>query len=51
MSTLHRLLDRPAGLIVASLVLAVVVGLMTSSLFGFGLFLFLPSAVTWLARR
>lgn len=51
MSTLNRFLDRPGGLFVASIVLALAVGLVTSSLLGFGVFLFLPSAVVWLARR
>jgi uncharacterized protein YqhQ len=51
MSTLQRFIDRPGALIAVSLVLAVVVGVLTSSLFGIGLFLVLPSAVAWFARR
>jgi hypothetical protein len=34
-----------------SLVLGVVVWVLTSSLLGIGLFLVLPSLVTWIARR
>jgi uncharacterized protein YqhQ len=49
--TLRRLLDRPGGLLAASLVLAVVVGLLTSSLLGFGVFLVVPSLVARLLRR
>ena len=48
---LRRLLDRPGGLLAVSIVLAVVVGLATSSLFGFGLFLIVPSVVARLFRR
>jgi hypothetical protein len=51
MSTFNRFIDRPGALIGVSLVLALVVGILTSSLFGIGLFLVLPSAVAWLARR
>ncbi|MEA2220159.1 MAG: hypothetical protein QOJ35_2785 [Solirubrobacteraceae bacterium] len=51
MSTFNRLLDRPAAVIAVSVVLALVVGVLTSSLFGIGLFLVLPSAVAWIARR
>ena len=51
MPTLRRLIDRPGGLIAASLVLALVVGLLTSSLLGFGLFLIVPSVVARLVRR
>jgi hypothetical protein len=51
MSALHRFLNRPGGLLAASILLALVVGLLTSSLLGFGLFLLVPSAVAWLARR
>ena len=51
MSAMHRFLARPGGLIATSIVLALVVGLVTSSLFGFGLFLVVPSAVAWMARR
>jgi hypothetical protein len=51
MSTFNRMLDRPGAVIVVSVVLALVVGLLTSSLFGIGLFLVLPSAVAWIARR
>jgi hypothetical protein len=51
MPALRRLLDRPGGLLAASLVLALVVGLLTSSLLGFGLFLFVPAVVTRLIRR
>ena len=50
-SFLHRILDRPGGLLAVSLVLAVVVGLVTSSLLGFGLFLVFPSLVARLLRR
>jgi uncharacterized protein YqhQ len=49
--SLQRLLDHPAGLLAASLVLAIVVGLLTSSLLGFGVFLILPSLVAQLLRR
>jgi uncharacterized protein YqhQ len=49
--SLHRLLDHPGGLLAASLVLAIVVGLLTSSLLGFGVFLILPSLVARLLRR
>lgn len=45
------ILDSPAVLWGASLGLAVLIGLVTSSLFGVGLFLILPSAVAWLVRR
>jgi high-affinity Fe2+/Pb2+ permease len=51
MSSVNQLLDRPGALIAVSIVLAVVVGLITSSLLGFGIFIFLPSLVMWLARR
>jgi type IV secretory pathway TrbD component len=51
MSPLNRLADRPGALIAVSVVLALVVGFLTSSLFGVGLFLVLPSVVAWLARR
>jgi uncharacterized protein YqhQ len=51
MQTLRRLLDRPGGLLAASVVLALAVGLLTSSLLGFGLFLIVPSAVARLVRR
>jgi uncharacterized protein YqhQ len=51
MPTRRRLIDRPGGLIAVSLVLALVVGLLTSSLLGFGLFLIVPSAVARLLRR
>jgi hypothetical protein len=51
MSTLNRFLDRPGALIGVSIVLAIVVGLLTSSLLGFGIFIFLPSVVMGLARR
>jgi hypothetical protein len=51
MSTFNRFIDRPGGLIAVSLVLAIVVGVLTSSLLGIGLFLVIPSAVAWLARR
>jgi uncharacterized protein YqhQ len=50
-SSLRRFLDRPGGLLAASLVLALVVGLLTSSLLGFGVFLLLPSLVARLLRR
>jgi uncharacterized protein YqhQ len=49
--TVRRFLDRPGGLLVASLALALVVGLLTSSLLGFGLFLVVPSLVARLMRR
>jgi hypothetical protein len=48
---LRRLLDRRGGLLAVSIVLAVVVGLLTSSLLGFGLFLVFPSLVARLLRR
>jgi hypothetical protein len=51
MSTFNRVLDRRAVLIAVSVVLALVVGLLTSSLLGIGLFLVLPSIVAWVARR
>ncbi|MEA2187177.1 MAG: hypothetical protein QOK16_2188 [Solirubrobacteraceae bacterium] len=51
MSTVSQFLDRPGALIGVSIVLAIVLGLLTSSLLGFGIFLFLPSVVMWLARR
>jgi hypothetical protein len=51
MSFFRNLLDRPGGLLAVSVLLAIAVGLLTSSLFGFGVFLVLPSAVVWLARR
>ena len=51
MPTFHRLVDRRGGLIAATLALALVVWLLTSSLLGFGLILFVPAAVAWLARR
>ncbi|MEA2149923.1 MAG: hypothetical protein QOD69_1753 [Solirubrobacteraceae bacterium] len=51
MSAVQRIVDRPAGLIAVSIVLAVVVGLLTSSVLGVGVFLVVPSLVTWLARR
>jgi hypothetical protein len=51
MSTFNRVLDRRGALIAVSVVLALVVGLLTSSLLGIGLFLFLPSIVAWVARR
>jgi hypothetical protein len=48
---IRNVLDRPGGLFAVSVVVALVVGLLTSSLLGFGLFLVLPSAVAWLLRR
>ena len=50
-STYTRFLDRPGGLLIVSIALAVVIGLLTSSLLGFGLFLILPSVVARLFRR
>jgi uncharacterized protein YqhQ len=50
-SSLRSIVDRPAGLIGVSIVLAIVVGLLTSSVLGVGVFLVVPSVVTWLARR
>jgi hypothetical protein len=50
-SSLRRLLDRPGGLLALSLLIALVVGLLTSSLLGFGLFLIVPSVVARLFRR
>jgi hypothetical protein len=47
----RRLLDRPGGLLAVSLALALVVGLLTSSLLGFGLLLIFPSVVARLFRR
>jgi uncharacterized protein YqhQ len=49
--TLRRVVDRPGGLLAASVVLALAVGLLTSSLLGFGLFLIVPSVVGRLFRR
>jgi hypothetical protein len=51
MSTFDRLIDRPGILIAVTLVLALVVGVLTSSLLGIGLFLVVSSAVAWMARR
>jgi uncharacterized protein YqhQ len=51
MSWLNRIVERPAGLIAVSVVLAIVIGLLTSSLFGVAVFLIVPSMVAWLARR
>jgi hypothetical protein len=51
MSTFNRFIDRPGALIAVSVVLALVVGMLTSSLLGVGLFLVIPSAVAWIARR
>ena len=51
MSTLNHLIDRPGALIAVSLLLALAVGLLTSSLLGIGLFLVIPSAIAWIARR
>jgi hypothetical protein len=51
MSTSNRFADRPWALIAVSFVVALVVGVLTSSLLGIGLFLVLPSAVAWIARR
>jgi hypothetical protein len=52
MSVLRTKLDgNPAALWGVSIALAVVVGLLTSSLFGVGLFLVLPAAVQWILRR
>jgi hypothetical protein len=47
MSALHRFLNRPGGLVAASVLLA----LLVSSILGFGLFLVVPSVVAWLSRR
>jgi uncharacterized protein YqhQ len=46
-----KLVDNPAALWGVSIALGVVVGLLTSSLFGVGLFLVLPVAVQWILRR
>jgi hypothetical protein len=51
MSAFDRFLDHRGALIAASVVLALVIGVLTSSLFGFALFLFVPSIVLWIARR
>jgi hypothetical protein len=51
MSTFNRFIDRPGALIAVSVVLALVVGMLTSSLLGVGVFLVIPSAVAWIARR
>jgi uncharacterized protein YqhQ len=51
MPTLRRLIDRPGGLLAASVILALAMGLLTSSLLGFGIFLIVPSVVTRLFRR
>jgi hypothetical protein len=51
MSTFNRFLDRRGALIAVSAALALVVGVLTSSLLGVGVFLFLPSVVAWIARR
>jgi hypothetical protein len=50
-SSLRHILDRPGGLLAVSIVLALIVGLLTSSLLGFGLFLLVPSVVARLFRR
>jgi hypothetical protein len=50
-STLRQFLDRPGALLAASLAIALVVGLLTSSLLGFGVFLVVPSLVARLLRR
>jgi len=46
-----RILANSAALWGVSVALAVGVGLLTSSLFGVGLFLVLPGAVQWMLRR
>jgi uncharacterized protein YqhQ len=51
MPWLNRLVDRPAGLIAVSVVLAIVIGVLTSSILGVAVFLVIPSVVAWLARR
>jgi uncharacterized protein YqhQ len=51
MPTLRRLIDRPGGLLAASVILALIMGLLTSSLLGFGIFLIVPSVVARLFRR
>jgi hypothetical protein len=51
MSGLNQFLEHRGALIAASVVLALVIGVLTSSLFGFGLFLFVPAIVLWIARR
>jgi uncharacterized protein YqhQ len=50
-SSLRGFLDRPGGLLIVSIALALVIGLLTSSLLGFGVFLILPSVVARLVRR
>jgi hypothetical protein len=51
MSAFNELLGHRGALIAASVVLALIIGVLTSSLFGFALFLFVPSLVLWIARR
>jgi hypothetical protein len=46
-----KLVGNTAALWGVSIALAIVVGLLTSSVFGFGLFLVLPGAVQWMLRR
>ena len=47
----QTIMTRPAALWAVSIAAALLVGLMTSSLFGVGLFLVLPGVVLWLMRR
>jgi hypothetical protein len=51
MSTFDRFLERRGALIAASAVLALVIGVLTSSLLGIAVFLFVPALVAWIARR
>ncbi len=51
MNTSHLNIDRPAVLWGVSIAAALVLGVLTSSIFGVGLFLVLPGAVQWLMRR
>ena len=51
MSSLRHLIARPGGLFLASLILGAVVWILTSSVLGFGVFVVVPFAVAWLARR
>ena len=51
MPTFDRFLDHRGALFAVSAVLGLVVWVLTSSLLGFGLILFVPSVVAWMARR
>lgn len=51
MNAYRTITDRPVVLWGISIAAAIVFGLLTSSVFGIGLFLILPGAVQWLMRR